>query len=180
MSETPREVQLFATCLVENLRPRVGLAAVELLEARGCAVSCPAGQTCCGQPAYNAGCLEDARAMARHTLSVLSRVPGPVVVPSGSCADMIVHHYPEILRDDPALPAARELAGRTHELSQFLVGVLGVEQVAAAGRLGLRTGIALTRGLIRLIVPDGGAGSREHAWGPFSGRRTGPRIDTNR
>jgi L-lactate dehydrogenase complex protein LldE len=100
----------------------VGLAAVELLERQGCAVGCPEGQTCCGQPAYNAGCLEDARAMARHTLRVLSRADDPVVTPSGSCAEMIVHRYPELLRDDARYrEPARALAARTFELSQFLV-----------------------------------------------------------
>jgi len=146
----PGSVQLFTTCLVENLRPQVGLAVLDLLEGQGCAVSCPMGQTCCGQPAYNAGCLDDARAMARRTLSVLARSKDPVVIPSGSCADMIIHRYPEILKNDPIdAGAARELAGRTYELAQFLVGVLKVKEVGArsAGRITYHASCHLLRGL---------------------------------
>lgn len=151
MSEPPsRPVQLFATCLVENIRPQVGLAAVHVLERLGCRVSCPAGQTCCGQPAHNAGCLDDARAMARHTIDTLSRSQDPVVVPSGSCTDMLVHHYAELFRDEPALhQAAAALAARTHELSQFLVGTLGVRRVLARrpGRIAYHASCHLLRGL---------------------------------
>lgn len=145
-----RPVQFFATCLVENVRPQVGLAAVLVLERQGCVVSCPAGQTCCGQPAFNAGCLDDARAMARHTIDTLSRSQDPVVLPSGSCADMIVHQYPELLKEAPAdREAALTLAARTHELSQFLSGVLGLERVDARhpGRLAYHASCHLLRGL---------------------------------
>ena len=68
-----RSVQLFATCLVESLRPEVGMAVIEVLERQNVSVELPQGQTCCGQPAFNAGAWEDARAMARHTLDVLAR-----------------------------------------------------------------------------------------------------------
>jgi L-lactate dehydrogenase complex protein LldE len=121
-----------------------------VLERLDCRVSCPAGQTCCGQPAFNAGCVDDARAMARHTLGVLSRSPDPVVVPSGSCADMMVHRYPEIFEGDERWgAAARELAARTHELSQFLTDVLHVDKLAARapGRLAYHASCHLLRGL---------------------------------
>jgi len=146
----PRPVQLFATCLVENLRPGVGLATVELLERYGCAVSCPRGQTCCGQPAYNAGCVEDAREMARATIAVLERWPEPVVIPSGSCADMIVHRYVEILKDDKEWHArALDVASRTYELSQFMVRVLKAEQIPSpkAGPVAYHASCHLLRGL---------------------------------
>ena len=128
----------------------MGLAAVQVLERLGCSVSCPAGQTCCGQPALNAGCVDDARAMARHTLGVLTRSGDPVVVPSGSCADMIVHRYPELLEAEPRYrEAARELAGRSYELSQFLRDVLNVERVEtrARGRFTYHASCHLLRGL---------------------------------
>jgi len=118
---SPRTVQLFATCLVEAIRPAVGLAVVRVLERLGVAVDYPAGQTCCGQPAWNAGALEDARPMARHTVDVLSRSESEVVIPSGSCADMVVHQYPALLAGDPIYgPRAVALAKRTREFSQFL------------------------------------------------------------
>jgi len=77
----PNRVQLLATCLVDALRPELGWAVVGLLERLGLQVSLPEGQTCCGQPALNAGARDDARAMARHTLEVLSRSDDPVVIP---------------------------------------------------------------------------------------------------
>lgn len=128
-------VQLFATCLVDQFFPHVGLATATVLERLGVRVEVPLDLTCCGQPAFNGGFRAEARAMARHTLSVLASSQAPVVVPSGSCAHMIVHHYPELLRDEPAFSEkAREIAGRTYELSQFLVDVLGVTRVGACVR----------------------------------------------
>lgn len=125
-SARPARVQLFATCLVDRFFPGVGSATVTVLERAGVEVRVPADQTCCGQPAFNGGFTDEARAMARQTIDVFSGCPDPVVVPSGSCADMIVNHYPELLADDAVYgPKARQLASRTYELSQFLVDVLG-------------------------------------------------------
>jgi L-lactate dehydrogenase complex protein LldE len=119
-------VQLFATCLVDRFFPGVGHATVAALERAGVEVRVPADQTCCGQPAFNGGFIDEARAMARQTIDVLSASPDPVVVPSGSCADMIVNRFPELLANDAVYgPKARELSSRTYELSQFLVDVLG-------------------------------------------------------
>ena len=134
MTARPARVQLFATCLVDQFFPDAGHAAVEVLERCGIEVAVPPDQTCCGQPAYNGGFAEDAAAMARATIDVLSRSDDPVVVPSGSCADMIVNRYPELLAGDGVYgPKAKALAARTYEFSQFLVDVLGVELPAAAG-----------------------------------------------
>jgi len=126
-------VQLFATCLVDHFCPEVAWATVRLIERLGLTVDVPLDQTCCGQPAFNGGFEDDARDMARHTIAVLGRNPAPIVVPSGSCAEMIVHHYPRLFADDESWgPRAVEVAGRTYELSQFLVDVLGVTDVGAA------------------------------------------------
>ncbi len=126
------KVQLFATCLVETLRPQAGLAVVAVLESLGLEVMVPDGQTCCGQPAFNSGLWDEARPMAKHTLDVLSRSAAPIVVPSGSCTDMIKHHYGELLADDPVYAQrARDVAARTYEFTQFLVDVLGVTEVQA-------------------------------------------------
>ncbi|HZA01884.1 MAG TPA: (Fe-S)-binding protein, partial [Hyphomicrobiaceae bacterium] len=65
-SSQPR-VGLFVTCLVDLIRPSIGFAAVKLLEGAGCSVDVPAGQTCCGQPAYNSGDKRDAVELARQT-----------------------------------------------------------------------------------------------------------------
>ena len=124
------KVSLFITCVGDQFGPRAGVAAVRLLRAAGCEVDFPMSQTCCGQPAYNAGYHDDARAVARHFLRVFERSEY-VVAPSGSCAAM-VRHYAELFREDSVqLRRAWSLAGRTFELTQFLVDVLGVESTGA-------------------------------------------------
>jgi L-lactate dehydrogenase complex protein LldE len=128
MTPRPARVQLLVTCLVDRFFPAAGHAAVEVLERLGVEVAVPADQTCCGQPAFNGGFAAEAAAMARVTIDVLSRSDDPVVVPSGSCADMIVNHYPELLAADPVYgPKAAALAARTFEFSRFIVDVLGAD-----------------------------------------------------
>jgi L-lactate dehydrogenase complex protein LldE len=125
-------IQLFITCLVDTLYPQVGEAVVEVFKRLGVKVECPAGQTCCGQPAFNSGLRPAAREMAIHTIRVFGNAPGPVVVPSGSCAAMIRRGYLELFADDKAwIDRARELAERTYEFSEYLVDVLDVEDVGA-------------------------------------------------
>jgi L-lactate dehydrogenase complex protein LldE len=126
------KVQLFITCMIEALRPEAGLAVVSVLESLGLEVIVPEGQTCCGQPAFNGGLWDDACPMARHTLDVLSKSDAPIVVPSGSCADMIKHHYVELFADDPKYAQlAQDIAARTYEFTQFLVDVLGITDLKA-------------------------------------------------
>jgi L-lactate dehydrogenase complex protein LldE len=130
MNNKPR-VGLFVTCLVDLMRPSVGFAAVKLLEQAGCDVSVPDTQTCCGQPAWNAGADKDAAALARAVVDAFERFDY-VVAPSGSCGGMIKLHYVEALRDDPTyLPRAKALAAKAHELVSFLVNVRGMKTVAA-------------------------------------------------
>jgi L-lactate dehydrogenase complex protein LldE len=128
-------VQFFHTCLVNEIDPDVGLAAVRVLERGGIHVDVPADQTCCGQPAYNAGFHDDARRVARQTLNLLARTEGPIVVPSGSCADMLVHQYPVLFQDDAEMLAtARAVSARCREFSQFVAA----ELPAITGRLETR------------------------------------------
>jgi L-lactate dehydrogenase complex protein LldE len=120
----PPRVGLLVTCLVDAIRPRVGFAALDLLEDAGCEVEVPLAQTCCGQPAFNSGDGRDAAVIARGVIETFAGFDH-VVVPSGSCAGM-VRHYPELFAADPAWgPRAVELAERTHELLSFLVDVMG-------------------------------------------------------
>lgn len=121
-------VNLFVTCLVDTLFPKVGEAVVKVLNRAGFMVNFPVGQTCCGQPAFNAGLWSEARQMAEHTISVLEAHPGPVIIPSGSCAAMIRHSYPVLFEKDENngvesswLARAKALAARTYEFSEFLV-----------------------------------------------------------
>lgn len=114
-------IQLFHTCLVNEIDPEVGLAVVRVLERIGCEVDVPADQTCCGQPAFNAGFQDDARTVARHTIELLDRTTGPIVIPSGSCGDMLVHQYPHLFDADPPMrEKAVRVASRCREFSQFL------------------------------------------------------------
>jgi L-lactate dehydrogenase complex protein LldE len=116
-----RSVRLFVTCLIDTFRPAVAVSAGLALDQYGVEIDVPERQTCCGQPAFNAGVWDDARAMARATIDCLDGDDRPVVIPSGSCGDMVIHQYPMLLGDDPHYgPRARALSERTLELSQFL------------------------------------------------------------
>jgi len=122
-------VGLFVTCLVDVMRPSVGFAAIRLLEAAGCEVVVPKAQTCCGQPAYNSGEMQWARAIALKTIAAFDGYDY-VVAPSGSCAAMLKLHYPRLMAgDDEAERLARAFAERVHELVSFLVDVRGMSTV---------------------------------------------------
>jgi L-lactate dehydrogenase complex protein LldE len=126
-------LQLFITCLIDSLFPDTGESVVTVLERLGQEIQFPPDQTCCGQPAFNAGFWEDSRRMAVHTMNVLERTEGPVVVPSGSCAGMIRHGYLELFADDPTLlDRARRLANRCYEFSEYVVDVLGAIDLGAS------------------------------------------------
>src|SRR5256714_12707657 len=116
-------VGLFTTCLVDRMRHSIAFAAIRLRENAGYEVTVPAAQTCCGQPGWNSGDRESARSLAEK-LIVEFEDCRYVVVPSGSCAGMIRAHFPEVFADEPAMLAkARELAGRTYELTEFLTKI---------------------------------------------------------
>lgn len=122
-------VGLFVTCLIDAMRPRIGFAALKLLESAGYDVVFPRNQTCCGQPGYNSGDRGSAQALARKVVAEF-RDCDYVVVPSGSCAGMIKAHYPEALHEFPELAKdVALLAARTYELTDFLVNVARLESV---------------------------------------------------
>ena len=135
------KVSLFATCLVDQLFPEVGVSVVRLLRRLGVGVDFPGDQTCCGQALFNSGFSVDARLLARRVLDEFQGSDGGshdgpdshyVVVPSGSCAAMIRIFYPHLFEDDPELHRqATALATRVFEFSEFLVKVLGVTGVGA-------------------------------------------------
>lgn len=127
----PTDVYLFATCLVDLFVPQAGLDAVKLLEREGLTVHFPRGQSCCGQPAYSSGNPRQAREVARAQLGLFEQ-PWPVIVPSGSCAGMMRHHWPALFADEAADEArALDLSSRVYELTEFLVRVLDVDLGAA-------------------------------------------------
>lgn len=159
-------IQLFVTCLVDTFYPEVGEAILDIFSRLGVTVDFPRGQTCCGQPSFNAGLRADARQMAEHMIEVFERPVRPVksletsqvsrqvlpdiVSPSGSCVHMIRVNYPELFADDPAwLARAKSLAARTFEFSEYLVDKLGVTDVGARwdGTLTYHPSCHLLRGL---------------------------------
>lgn len=123
------KIGFLITCLVDVMRPEIGMSAVKLLEANGCTVEVPMQQTCCGQPGFNSGDTEAARALARKFLDEFERFDY-VVTPSGSCGGMVRHHYPTLFRDDPDIHnRIAALASRTWELTSFLHDVLKIESL---------------------------------------------------
>ena len=132
------KVSLFVTCLVDQMWSNIGVSSVEVLRRVGCEVEFDRRQTCCAQPAFNTGYLDEARKVARRFISIFEETDaGAIVSPSGSCTAM-VRHYPELFAGDPEwLPRAKSVAAKTHELSWFLIRVLKVEDVGASweGRL---------------------------------------------
>lgn len=110
---------LFVTCLVDQFFPRVGEAAVRLLEQAGCRVDFPEAQTCCGQPAFNAGFPDLARPLARRFVEIFEPYDSVVCV-SGSCTSMARVFVQHLLGDDVWAERARALAKRTFELTEYL------------------------------------------------------------
>lgn len=143
-------IQLFITCLVDSFYPRTGEAIVDIFHRLGMTVDFAPDQTCCGQPNFNAGLRAEARAVVEHTIRVFEGTTGDIVMPSGSCAHMIKHNYPELFVDDPAwLPRAQALAGRVFEFTEYLVDRLGITDVGAHwnGTLTYHPSCHLSRGM---------------------------------
>ncbi len=131
-------VGLFVTCLVDLMRPRIGFAALRLLQAAGCEVVVPASQTCCGQPGYNAGDRTAALALARKVLAEFEELDY-VVVPSGSCAGMLRVHYPDLFKGQPEAARVAQLGARTYELTDFLRSVLHYVPSVDANKNSIKT-----------------------------------------
>jgi L-lactate dehydrogenase complex protein LldE len=124
------KVSLFITCLVDQLCPNVGLAAVEVLEKAGCEVIFDERQTCCGQPAFNTGYRKEARKFAEKFIEIFENAE-VIVSPSGSCTAM-VKHFHELFPDDKTWRKRTEkIAEKTHELTSFLVNILKIEKFDA-------------------------------------------------
>jgi L-lactate dehydrogenase complex protein LldE len=127
-----KPVSLFVTCIVDMIYPGTGVSVVEILDHLGVEVRFPLGQTCCGQPAFNAGFHEDAKAVAKQFLTAFADAE-VIVAPSGSCASMVAHYYPSLFKDDPEWYArATWAADITWELTEYLVDGLGITDIGAS------------------------------------------------
>ena len=127
-----KPVAYFVTCIVDSLYPRTGIAGVEVLEHVGATVDFPMAQTCCGQPGFNSGYWDDARQVAKQFLRAFDEAE-VIVTPSGSCATMVRHYYPQLFEDDPVWrKRARRAASITWEFTEYLVDGLGIRDLGAA------------------------------------------------
>lgn len=122
-----KRVQLMATCLCDAFFDDTAKASVEVLEHLGVEIEFPAGQTCCGQPAFNAGDWANARKVVRHTVKTFAG-DGPVVVPSGSCAAMMFHGAPLAFEKENDLTEINGMANRTWEICDYIVNGLGITE----------------------------------------------------
>jgi L-lactate dehydrogenase complex protein LldE len=130
MPPDEQRVQLFMPCLADMFYPVIGRAAIRVLRSAGIRVRVPKDQTCCGQWAVNLGRPSEAKPLARHFLRVFGT--GIVVSPSASCVLTVRKHYPEIFQNEPAWrDRALAVAGRTYEITDFLVNRLGAIDLGA-------------------------------------------------
>lgn len=149
MTKEPATVTLFIQCLVDTLYPEVAAAMVGIFRKLGIEMTCPTDQTCCGQPAFNAGYRQEATVAARKFIDLFEDAE-VIVCPSGSCVNMVRNHYPELFHNAPSWQQrARHLAGRTFELTEYLVDVLGVEDLGAQyhGKVTYHDSCHLLRGI---------------------------------
>ena len=139
------EVDIFIPCFVDQLYPATALNMVKVLERVGIKVNYNPAQTCCGQPAYNAGYAPQARAVAEKFLrdfaapSAPGAAPRYVVSPSASCVGMVRNSYSDLFADTAQVPACRTVQGRVYEFTEFLVDVLGVTAIPGARLAGRYT-----------------------------------------
>lgn len=126
-----KPVSLFVTCIVDALFPQTGISVVEVLEHLGIEVRFPLAQTCCGQPAFNSGYWDESRTVGKQFLRAFAGAE-VIVAPSGSCATMVRHYYPQLFKDDPEWrDKANWAASITWELTEYLVDGLGITDLGA-------------------------------------------------
>ena len=170
----PEKVYFFGTCLVDLFYPEAGLDGIRLLEREGIEVLFPEDQTCCGQPAYTSGYAREARAVAAAHLDIFPE-PWPIVVPSGSCGGMMRRHYPQLFAGSDLEERANEVAGRVHELTEFLVHVchLKLEDRGAPEKVAMHTSCSARREMGLAETGDSGVALvdvLEDKLGQFMGR----------
>ena len=126
-----KTVTLFIQCLVDGVYPEVGEAMVRIFRRLGINLACPTTQTCCGQPAYNSGYRHEAKVAAQRFIGIFESAD-VIVCPSGSCVTMVRHHYPTLFSsDDFWLQRAQRVAAKTFELTEYLVDILGIDDIGA-------------------------------------------------
>ncbi|QTA91606.1 (Fe-S)-binding protein [Desulfonema magnum] len=144
-----KNITLFIQCIIDGMYPEVGEAMVQIFQKLGVSMTCPTDQTCCGQPAFNSGYRKEAREAAKRFIRIFENAE-LIVCPSGSCVNMVRHHYPELFHDDPKwLRRSEQISSTTYEFTEYLVDVLGVEDVGASyrGKITYHDSCHLLRGI---------------------------------
>lgn len=124
-------IQIFIPCFVDQLYPQTGFNMIKVLEKTGCTVTYNSNQTCCGQPAFNAGFWDEARAVCMKFVKDFSGSDF-IITPSASCAGFIKNYYSKLLDNSSVHNEVKELIKRVYEFSEFMVNVLQIENVGAS------------------------------------------------
>ncbi len=124
------KVELFIPCFIDQLYPETGFNTVKLLEKAGCEVIYNTEQTCCGQPAYNAGFWDDAKAVGQKFLNDFND-QHPIVSPSASCVGMVRNSYDDLFTNSMEHNKCRSIQRNIFEISDFLVNILQKEYFGA-------------------------------------------------
>lgn len=128
-SPKDKKVSLFVTCIIDMIYPDTGWSVVKILEHLNIEVDFPLDQTCCGQPAFNSGYRQEAKAVAIQFLKAFQNSE-VIVTPSGSCCAMVRHEYQTLFEDDPEWrDVAEQVASKTWEFTEFIVDGLGIEDL---------------------------------------------------
>ena len=125
------KVQIFIPCFVDQLYPQTAFNMVKVLEKAGCEVSYNASQTCCGQPAFNAGFWDDAREVCSKFLRDFD-ANIPVVAPSASCVGFVRNYYNKLFDNSSVHNEVKAMSQNIYELSEFLVNRLGITSFGAS------------------------------------------------
>src|SRR5688500_5204253 len=123
-------IQLFIPCFVDQLYPQTAFNMIKVLEKAGCTVSYNSLQTCCGQPAFNAGFWDEAKSVC---IKFIRDFEGSeyVVTPSASCAGFVRNYYSSLLDNSSVHNDIKELSKRIYEFSEFMVNVLQIENIGS-------------------------------------------------
>jgi len=123
-------IQLFIPCFVDQLFPDTAFNMVKVLEKAGCTVNYNSNQTCCGQPAFNAGFWDEAKSVCTKFIKDFSG-SDIIVTPSASCAGFVRNYYGKLFENSSVHNEVKDLSKRIYEFSEFMVQVLKIEDVGA-------------------------------------------------
>jgi len=123
-------IQLFIPCFVDQLYPQTGFNMVSVLEKAGCEVTYNPKQTCCGQPAFNAGFWDESRSICTKFLKDFSGAE-QIVAPSASCVGFVRNYYKKLFEGSAYQNDAKIISENIFEFSEFLVNKLGKTQFGA-------------------------------------------------